>query len=416
MMTKPLDIDDLGTLLSIPRARPNTGRMSPGEAEARISATRARRNSGAQGAAAAEAERRRLLTEQTNARASIYGRLLGLRARYANDADPATLPQRWGADAAKIVEDGLAGISNGRLRGRLDSDIAAPLAQERGAVERRAWRGVAQAHAQAREEYLRHLVQNITGPDDPIVAGGVRAYQAMIDNAQHRGLVTPEQALAEKRRGALALCEGQYAAMARRDPARALQELQGEADGHPLLVHLLQERKDALIAAARERESANAIDAEAGERRQQEQAQSASDEAEDAIIADLLGDSPSVTSNSILDNPALSAQARERMLGAVARQNRVEPNAEISQAMAVDLLDCIRRPDGDAEKITTIAPLVEAYNRGALRRADLHFVLKQFADASTPEGATLSRSRYQLVDFIKSLAILPLSSSRRNKV
>ena len=100
-----------------------------------------------------------------------------------------------------------------------------------------------------------------------------------------------------------------------------------------------------------------------------------SDEAEAAIVADLFGDSPSQTPGSVLD-------------------------ASVSQATTLDLLDRIRRPEGDAEKITGIGPLVEAYDRGELSRADFHSVAKQLANAGTTEGATLPRRRRELVDFI----------------
>jgi hypothetical protein len=246
------------------------------------------------------------------------------------------------------------------LRDHVGAELAVPLAQERTAIAAQAFRGAATNHAANRDAMLRNLVQRATlDPNDTLLGGGVETYHAMIDDAVARGYLTADDALAEKRRGALALCEGTYAAMARRDPQRALRELHGEADGHPLLVHLPQDRKDALIHKARQRKDANQTDAELGMLRQHQNERHAFDQAEASVVADLAGDAPSVTANAILDNAVLSSEARQRLLGAAARQNESEPAASVSQATTLGLLDRIRRPQGDAARINTIGPIVD---------------------------------------------------------
>jgi hypothetical protein len=292
-MARQPTIENLGSLLRMPGSRPtardDVSAYGRGAQKVAAAGERLGASVAGLGSAAAEAARRRQLAEATNARAYIYGRLLGARARYGAGPDYGTLPQRWSVDADKIVEDGLAGVSNDNLRAAVRRDVAVPLAKERAAVETQAFRGAAAAHAQARENYLGTLVGNITAdPHDAVMTGGIDAYHAAIDSATDRGFISPQDALAEKRRGALALCEGEYVAMVRRDPARAIGELQGQAEGHPLLVHLPQERKHALIRQAQQRQAANGLDAELIGARRQQQERRASDDAETALAKDLL--------------------------------------------------------------------------------------------------------------------------------
>jgi hypothetical protein len=381
-------------LLRMPGSRPPDGSPDADLSAAHFS-PRAQRG---------DAQRRRQLTEAVNANAYIHARLLDARARYANDPDYATLGQRWTAEADKIVEDGLAKVSNERLRNKLRSEIAAPLAKERAAMEAQAFRGVAAAHAQTREQYLRHLIQNIsTDPNDPLLTGGIHAYHATIDNARDRGLITPDEALAEKRRAALALCEGEYAGMTRRDPGRAIRELHGEATGHPLLAHLPPERKDALVREARERGEANRLDAALADRRRQQQERRASDEAEAAVMTDLAGAEPSVTADSILDNATLSPNARRRMLDSVARSRRPEPPPDVSAETALKLLAGIRRGAGDAGSINRLAPLASAYGDGRLSLSDFRYVSHQLAQAGSPDGETAALQRQALIDYVEPL-------------
>jgi hypothetical protein len=120
-----------------------------------------------------------------------------------------------------------------------------------------------------------------------------------------------------------------------------------------------------------------------------------------------------VTGNDILDNGTLSAEARTRLLGAVSRRLEPEPPPAISNDTALDLLDRIRRPDGEAAKIAGIGPLVEAYNRGDLSGADFGLAAKHLADAATPEGAILARHRQAFMSTMAALADPPLAAPRQ---
>jgi hypothetical protein len=256
--------------------------------------------------------------------------------------------QRYQDETDRIVNNGLSVISNPRLRDRVQSDIAAPLAQERAAIKDQAFRGAAAAHATNREDFLHGLIENLTlNPKDAVITGGIDAYGTLVDNAVGHGFLTPDAATADKRRAALALCAGEYALMARRDPERAIRELESPETGHPLLVHLPQEQRDALHAQAEIKQLTNKVDARDAERLRQQQAQRASDEAQAAIIKDRFSNNPTITADAIANNKALLPQAMQRLLRLVDRQNEPEPSPEVSSATAIALLDRIRREDGD---------------------------------------------------------------------
>jgi hypothetical protein len=66
----------------------------------------------------------------------------------------------------------------------------------------------------------------------------------------------------------------------------------------------------------------------------------------------------------------------------------------VSKTTAVDLLNRIRRPDGDPDKIAAIGPVIEAYNDGKLSKADFALVQKQLADVATPDNDLLTEDRH----------------------
>jgi hypothetical protein len=394
--------EQLGGLLRMPGSRPTASyavspyaRGAQQIAEAGAGFGHAIEDVG--GAAYKAAERQRMLTQATMASAYINGRLLTTRDRFKNDPDYATLPQRWQDEAGAIVEKGLSLVSNDGLQERVGQEVTAPLLQENAAIQHQAFRGATEANAANREAYLQHLVRHTTlDPNDALTTSATDAYHATIDDAVSRKFLTPQDAAAEKRRAALALCAAHYDVMGRQDPERAISELQSPDCPHPVAQFLPTETKDALIAHAKDNQQAQQIDAQRRAFLQARQAQRASDGAEGTILKDLVGDNPTVTASDIVNNGTLTPDARQRMAGVAARAIQPEPPAQMSNAAAVNLIDRIRRPDGDAEKIGDIAPIVAAYNAGDVNKADLHFAIKQLDETRTPEGELLARRKQDL--------------------
>jgi hypothetical protein len=397
--------EELGGLLRIPGARPigsyDVSSHARGAQQIAAAGTRFGEAVEDIGKAAYKVSHQQAVTEAVNANAFIHGRLIEARARYQNDPDYATLPQRWSEEAGKIVDDGLSQISNEGLREHVRNNLAVPLAQESAAIHNQAFRAAADAHAISREKYLRNLVQHITvNPDDGLIAGGVDALHSAVDDAVARGFLSKEQALEEKRRSALALVAGQYARMSRAEPERTIRELESPEGGHPLLVQLPQQLKDSLIQQARQQQENDLKDAQYGALRHQQDMQHASDQAENEIVANLTGEKPTVTRADISDDQKLTPTAKAYMLALADRSAKPDPDAATSNAAARRLLDRIRMQDGDSNKIDKLDPIYAAYIDGRLSRDDFNFVRKEFFAKQAPDNAPLLAQKQA---FLKSI-------------
>jgi hypothetical protein len=146
--------DDLGGLPRVPGARPVGGYDLSSYASGAQKMTDAGARLGEAvadvGKAVYKAGREQATTEAVNANAFIHARLIEARERYRNDPDYATLGQRWNDESGKIVDDGLAQISDPSLREHVRVQLAAPLAQQNAAIQNQAFRGAAAAHAASR--------------------------------------------------------------------------------------------------------------------------------------------------------------------------------------------------------------------------------------------------------------------------
>jgi hypothetical protein len=334
--------------------------------------------------------RQQAQTEAVNANAFIHARLIEARAHYRHDADFGTLPQRWAEESSKILDEGLAQISDAGLRAHVRGNLAVPLAQENAAIADQAFRGAAAAHDASRAKYLNNLVDHVSlDPHDALIGGGIDALHSAIDDAVTRGFITPERARAEKQSAALRLCEGEYARMARVDPDRAIRELQAEAPGHPLLSRLAQPVKDALVRQALDRRENNRGDTEQALVSQSRDIQRQSDSAENEIVSNLFGASPTLTRTAIADDTRLTPVAMTYMLALADRTGKPDPDADTSNPAALALINRLRLRDADPYKITTLHPIYEAYARQQLNRDDFNFVRNEFHNGDPKDFPTL---------------------------
>src|SRR5215475_3722164 len=131
--------EELSGLLRIPGARPtgsyDVSSYARGAQQIADAGTRFGQAVEDIGKATYKVSQQQAMTEAVNANAFIHGRLIEARARYQNDPEYATLPQRWSEEACKIVDDGLAQISNEGLRQHVRGNLAVPLAQESAAIQ-----------------------------------------------------------------------------------------------------------------------------------------------------------------------------------------------------------------------------------------------------------------------------------------
>jgi len=386
--------EELGSLLHVPGSRPTGGYdLSDYASGARAIADAGTRFGQAIadiGNATYKIGRQQAITEAVNTNAFIHARLIEARERYRNDPDHATLAQRWSEEAGKVVEDGLSQISNEGLREHVRSKLAVPLAQESAAIQNQAFRGAADANAASRGRYLGNLVQHITlDPNDSLFTGGVDSLHSAIDDAVTRGFLTPEQAVLEKRRSALALAAGQYTRMSRVNPERAIRELESGDGGHPLLPQLPRQLKDSLIQQAREQHANSLKDEEHAALRREREVQRTSDEAENEIVANLASEKPTLTRAAISEDQRLTQTAKTYMLALEDRAAAPDPDATTSNVTARGLLDRIRLRDGDPSKIASLDQVYDGYTGGKLSKDDFNFVRKEFFAKQTAANAPL---------------------------
>ena len=334
--------------------------------------------------------RQQAQTEAVNANAFIHARLIEARVRYRHDADFGTLPQRWAEESGKILDEGLAQISDAGLREHVRGNLSVPLAQESAAIADQAFRGAAAAHDASRAKYLNNLVDHVSlDPHDALIGGGIDALHSAIDDAVTRGFITPERAQAEKQSAALRLCEGEYARMARVAPDRAIRELRAEAPGHPLLSQLAQPTKDALVRQALDRKENNRRDSEQALLSQNREIQRQSDSAENEIVSDLVGPNPTLNSTVIADDSRLTPAAKAYMLALADRTGKPDPDADTSNPTALALINRLRLNDADPYKITTLHPIYEAYAQQQLSRDDFNLLRNEFRNGAPKEFPTL---------------------------
>src|SRR5258708_37921328 len=398
--------DELGGLLHVLGSRPIGGydlsSYATGAREIADAGARFGQSIADIGNATYKVGRQQAMTEAVNANAFIHGRLIEARERYRNDPDYATLAQRWNEEAGKIVDDGLSQISTEGLRETVRSTLAGRLGKESAAIQSQAFGGAADAHVASRGRYLGNLVQHITlDPNDSLLTGGVDSLHSAIDDAVTRGFLTPEQALEEKRRGALALAAGQYARMSRVDPERAIRELESPEGGHPWLAQLPEPLKDSLIQQAREQQSNNLKDAQHAALRRGREIQRTSDGAENETVANLMSEKPTLTRAAISDDQRLAPTSKVYMLALEDRAAAPDPEATTSNVTARGLLDRIRLRDSDPNKIASLDQVYDAYISGKLGKDDFNFARKELFAKQTPADAPLLAHKQA---FLKAVA------------
>jgi hypothetical protein len=342
------------------------------------------------GEAANEIARRNAQSELTNQSAVTYARLIGLRSKLRNDPNYGTLDQRWHDGTQAIIDDGATGISHPLLRERFQNAMGVHVAQEGAAISQQAFQGAADAHAARREEFLQHIERNSSlDPNDALLAGGIDAVHAQINDAVARGYLTPEAALSEKRNAALRIGIAHYKLMARVDPERTVSELGSPDSPNPNVQFFPDAVKQGLLAQAQGNQRARQVDAERAERLKAQGRQRASDEAETRIVSDLVGDRPTVTTDDIVNNEALAPAAKPYMVAVAERAAKPDPPATISNITARQLLDRVRLQDRNPDKIANLNPVYDAYVQERLGKDDFNFVRKEFFQRQTPEGENL---------------------------
>jgi hypothetical protein len=168
---------------------------------------------------------------------------------------------------------------------------------------------------------------------------------------------------------------------------------------------LTDQQKDAgyrRVAQQRSMDQLANVDQERAQKLYKDAREQASGQAEKEIIADLTSNKPVNTVQTIGQNKALTPSAQLRMIDFAKTMVGTggEASTALSQATTVRLMQDIGRPFGDPEKITTTAPLLDAFNAHQLRWPDFDRLSKQVEAAKSEDGEKLSTAR---TEFMKSV-------------
>jgi hypothetical protein len=87
----------------------------------------------------------------------------------------------------------------------------------------------------------------------------------------------------------------------------------------------------------------------------------------------------------------------------VARLTKPEPIAAVSSRTAMDLVERMRLPEGDPNRIDSTDDIYAAYGRGELKSSDFNFVQKEFREMRDPAGQTATRAKTEFLKSVKPL-------------
>lgn len=163
----------------------------------------------------------------------------------------------------------------------------------------------------------------------------------------------------------------------------------------------------ALRAKEQARVGYNALEADA-QRRERDQARAAQAvvrQAEDEIIADAYSDQPKITAQQVANDPRFASdpERRLKMIEVVRKAGQAGPAAGVSHMEALGLLDRIRRPAGDPDKITDVRPIYDALIANRITKADFDFVKREFDQIRTPAGEVFGKRKTALIQRISPL-------------
>jgi len=134
-----------------------------------------------------------------------------------------------------------------------------------------------------------------------------------------------------------------------------------------------------------------------------QQAEFAANTRESDIIKDAFSDSPKITVQDVANDSVFNRFPiqKERIIRFLANPPGMEPAAGVSHANAADLLDRIRKPEGDRNKIVDVNPIYDAYLKNKISKSDFQFVRNEFTQLRTPDGQNFEKQKSDFLSTIK---------------
>lgn len=147
---------------------------------------------------------------------------------------------------------------------------------------------------------------------------------------------------------------------------------------------------------------ANLLDQQRARNLEKQQKQDLSDKTEDEYYQDTYSDTPKHSVKDIVGDLRLTLPARVRAVRRVEALQVEDAPRAVSAQTTNQLFDRMYLPDGDPRKLTSEDAIIEAKRQGKLSRTDFDWLHRRFKEMRTPEGASLTEYR---ADLLK--AVLP---------
>lgn len=163
-----------------------------------------------------------------------------------------------------------------------------------------------------------------------------------------------------------------------------------------------------LAGNARQQIRAARIDQAYSDTIEKKAVQQKSDATEVGYLQSLYSDDPKqqgqVSTKAIVNDPNLTRESKERMIGVVNREFKPETDAKISAQSSTALFRAMSDPNADTDKVR--ASIIAARGKdpgeaGSINKSDFTDLMKNLEDVKTPQGAALAQDR---TEFFKRYA------------
>lgn len=147
-----------------------------------------------------------------------------------------------------------------------------------------------------------------------------------------------------------------------------------------------------LAANARQQIRAARTDRAYSEQLRKAEQQDVSDQREVTYLQKLYSDKPEdksqVSTRAIVNDPNLTRQSKERMIGIVERELKPETASRVSNGNYIEILGKIR-----SGEISDVDPIYKARQENRLSKSDFTQALKDFTEYKSPQGEALGKDR-----------------------
>jgi hypothetical protein len=347
--------------------------------------------------------------QTTEATATLQAGLVGYNTDLLTDNDYTTMQDRHSSNVNQLRERAASGISDPEARRHWLATVQPYIEHSLKSAQVQALRLSSDAQKAYLGPFGEDLIKKAMTTADPVTrTSAIDAYGAKVDALIGQRQISAVQGMQFKRSFAQ-----QYAtadAMRRMDQGdwSVLDEMRGARpaeDGQSnqsIYAVLGPQQLEFLLQRAERVKGSQLLELNRQDMLAKRQRDMVSEQAESDIRKRLVSDDPNISLKDIVTNDSLTREAQDRLIHFSQALVKPEAPAKVSSRTTTDLLDRIRLPEGDPNKITDLNPIYDQFIKGNLTKADFQFVTKEFQTARTPEGDNFLQRKKIFIDGIRA--------------